>query len=92
MRQNDPNPDIFLAICHESVIFTLDALTTLRGLTLRSRDASLSGFHAGQGDAAMNELSLNTAILSFAFSGVLAPHRRGYEAPRPATPAQPKKK
>ncbi|HXQ12784.1 MAG TPA: hypothetical protein VN805_17465 [Caulobacteraceae bacterium] len=40
----------------------------------------------------MNQLSLNTAILSFAFSGVLAPHRRGYEAPRPQTPAQPKKK
>ena len=41
---------------------------------------------------AMNELSLNTAILSFAFSGVLAPHKRGYEAPRPATAEPPKKK
>jgi len=34
----------------------------------------------------MNQLSLNTAIMSFAFSGMLAPHPRGYEAPRPATP------
>lgn len=41
----------------------------------------------------MNQLSLNTAIMSFAFSGMLAPHPRGYEAPRPATPpAQTKKK
>jgi hypothetical protein len=40
----------------------------------------------------MNELSLNTAILSFAFSGVLAPHKRGYEAPRPTTPTGPKRK
>ena len=42
---------------------------------------------------AMNELSLNTAILSFAFSGVLAPHKRGYEPVRSAaTPAvKPKK-
>ncbi|HZC17898.1 MAG TPA: hypothetical protein VE309_14160 [Caulobacteraceae bacterium] len=40
----------------------------------------------------MTQLSLNTAIMSFAFSGMLAPHPRGYEAPRPATPAQPKKK
>ena len=40
----------------------------------------------------MKQMSLNTAILSFAFSGVLAPHRRGYEAPRPQAPAQPKKK
>jgi len=38
-----------------------------------------------------NQLSLNTAILSFAFSGVLAPHRRE-QAPRPQAPAQPKKK
>lgn len=41
----------------------------------------------------MNQLSLSTAIMSFAFSGVLAPHKREYEAPRPqSTPAPPKKK
>ncbi|HKT53872.1 MAG TPA: hypothetical protein VJP88_05440 [Caulobacteraceae bacterium] len=40
----------------------------------------------------MNQMSLNTAIMSFAFSGVFAPHRRDYEAPRPQTPALPKKK
>jgi hypothetical protein len=40
----------------------------------------------------MNQMSLNTAIISFAFSGVLAPHKRDYEAPRPQAPAQPKKK
>jgi hypothetical protein len=41
----------------------------------------------------MNELSLNTAILSFAFSGVLAPHKRvGYEAPRPVSTESAKKK
>ena len=39
-----------------------------------------------------NQLSLNTAILSFAFSGVLAPHRRDQAAPRPQAPSQPKKK
>jgi hypothetical protein len=92
LRQIGPNPDVFLAFCHKPVMVTVDALTTLRGLTLRSRDASLSGFHAGQGDAAMNQLSLNTAIMSFAFSGMLAPHPRGYEAPRPIPRAQPKKK
>jgi hypothetical protein len=32
-------------------------------------------------------LSLNAAILSFAFSGMLVPHRREYAAPRPAAPA-----
>jgi hypothetical protein len=59
-----------------------------------SRDASLSGFIAGQGDAKMNnKVSLNTAILSFAFSGVFAPHKRGsYEAPRPTPSAKPKAK
>jgi hypothetical protein len=40
----------------------------------------------------MNQLSLKTAILSFAFSGVLAPHRRGYEAPPPPNSADSKKK
>jgi hypothetical protein len=40
----------------------------------------------------MNELSLNTAILSFAFSGVLAPHRRGAGAPQTPARAEPKKK
>jgi hypothetical protein len=40
----------------------------------------------------MNQMSLSTAILSFAFSGVLAPHRREYEAPKPQTSGQPKKK
>ncbi len=41
-----------------------------------------------------NQMSLNTAIMSFAFSGVLAPHRRdAYEAPRTVSAAQlPKKK
>lgn len=40
----------------------------------------------------MNQMTLNSAILSFAFSGVFAPHRRVYEALRPANPAAPKKK
>lgn len=31
-------------------------------------------------------LSLNTAILSFAFSGMLAPHRREYGDPKPVHP------
>jgi hypothetical protein len=30
----------------------------------------------------MTQISLKSAILSFAFFGVLAPHRREYEAPR----------
>ena len=40
----------------------------------------------------MNELSLNTAILSFAFSGMLGHHRREYGAQAPAPSAAPKKK
>ena len=44
----------------------------------------------------MSQLSLPTTIFSFAFSGVLAPHRREYEPStlRPQTPAptQAKKK
>ena len=40
----------------------------------------------------MTQLSLNTTILSFAFSGVLGSHRRQYEAPRPVSQAAPKKK
>jgi len=40
-----------------------------------------------------NQMSLNTAIMSFAFSGVLAPHRRGaYEAPRVVSTAAGAKK
>lgn len=39
-----------------------------------------------------NQLTLNTAILSFAFSGMLAPHRREYGDPRPATPVSAAKK
>jgi hypothetical protein len=39
-------------------------------------------------------MSLNSAILSFAFSGMLAPHRREANPPRqnPPASAQPKKK
>ncbi len=43
----------------------------------------------------MNQLTLNSAIMSFAFSGVLAPHKREYETPRTVfttTTAVPKKK
>ncbi len=40
----------------------------------------------------MNQLSLNAAIMSFAFSGVLAPHRRPAETPRIVTQPTPKKK
>ena len=39
----------------------------------------------------MKQLSLNNAILSFAFSGVMAPHRRGPEMPKPAPSVPPKK-
>ncbi len=41
----------------------------------------------------MNQLSLNTAIVQFAFSGVLAPHKREMEPARVSpTPPSPKKK
>ncbi len=44
----------------------------------------------------MNHLSLNSAIIQFAFAGMLAPHRREYEAPRQDTTttrsSSPKKK
>ncbi len=71
----------------------VDALTTARVSRPVSRDASLSGFAAGQGDADMTQpISLKTAIFSFAFSGVLAPHRREYEAPRTTSQDAGKKK
>jgi hypothetical protein len=40
----------------------------------------------------MTQTTLKTAILSFAFSGVLAQHRQGYEAPRPVSPTPNKRK
>ena len=33
----------------------------------------------------MTQTTLKTAILSFAFSGVLAQHKHGYEPPRPVS-------
>jgi hypothetical protein len=39
----------------------------------------------------MNQLSLNNAIFSFAFTGVLAPHKRDNELPKPITKTAPKK-
>jgi hypothetical protein len=92
-RKNNPNAELFLAISRDFAKVESDALTTARAWRPESRGASLSGFHAGQGDAAMNnQLSLNTAILSFAFSGMLAPHRREYAAPAPRLPASARKK
>ena len=35
----------------------------------------------------MTQTTLKTAILSFAFSGVLAQHKRGYEPPRTVSQA-----
>jgi hypothetical protein len=35
----------------------------------------------------MTQMSLNTAIFSFAFSGMLAPHRREPAPPQPVRPA-----
>ncbi len=40
----------------------------------------------------MNQMTLNTAIVQFAFSGMLAPHRREYESPRTVTPPPSSKK
>lgn len=40
----------------------------------------------------MNQMTLNSAILSFAFSGVLAPHKREYQPLRPVMPAETKRK
>jgi hypothetical protein len=40
----------------------------------------------------MTQLSLNTAIMSFAFSGVFAPHKPAPEAPRVVTQPTAKKK
>jgi len=40
-----------------------------------------------------NQMSLNAAIMSFAFSGVLAPHRHDNQTPKPGpTVSSPKKK
>jgi hypothetical protein len=39
----------------------------------------------------MNQLSLNAAIMSFAFSGMLAPHKRPAETPHPITKTATKK-
>ncbi len=40
----------------------------------------------------MNQLSLNSAIMSFAYSGVLAPHKHTIETPRVVSQPTPKKK
>jgi hypothetical protein len=40
----------------------------------------------------MNQMSLNTAILTFAFTGVLAPHKHEREAPPPFAKPTTKKK
>ena len=41
----------------------------------------------------MNEMSLNTTVLSFAFSGMMPPHRRAADAPqRLPSPTAPKRK
>jgi len=40
----------------------------------------------------MNQQTLTTTILSFAFSGMLGHHRREYGAQAPAPSAAPKKK
>ncbi|HEY2659839.1 MAG TPA: hypothetical protein VGI79_08970 [Caulobacteraceae bacterium] len=42
----------------------------------------------------MNQQTLNSAIIQFAFAGMLAPHKREYEAPRTVFTAAttPKKK
>jgi hypothetical protein len=93
MRQIDPNPDIFVAMAPLCGMLFIDALTTARASYPESRDASLSGSNAGQGDAHMtNKVSLPTAILSFAFTGVMPFHKRDYEAPRTASQAEPTKK
>lgn len=39
-----------------------------------------------------NKVSLPTAILSFAYSGVMPFHKRDYEAPRTTSQAAPTKK
>ena len=38
------------------------------------------------------QMSLNAAIMSFAFSGVMAPHRNDSQAPKPGPTVSPKKK
>jgi hypothetical protein len=40
----------------------------------------------------MTQFSLKSSILNFAFSGVLAPRRHDYEAPRPVSEQGSKKK
>jgi hypothetical protein len=40
----------------------------------------------------MTQMSRNTTVLSFAFSGLLAAPKRAYEAPRPTGPTSPKKR
>ncbi len=37
----------------------------------------------------MNQQTLNSAIIQFAFAGMLAPHRREYAAPRQDTTTTP---
>jgi len=92
LRQNGPNPEIFLADFHKSAIVTLDALTTARASrTLRAAGRLFLASLLVKETQTMNQQTLNTTILSFAFSGMLGSHRREYGAPPPPS-ATPKKK
>jgi hypothetical protein len=96
LRQIDPNPDFFLAISARFGHIHPRRFDDCEGLvSLRAAGRLFLASNAGQGDAAMNPLSMNTTILSFAFSGMLGAHRREYGSapPASATPAAaPKKK
>ncbi len=72
-----------------------DALTTVRDSPLGAATRLFLALPLVKETPTMNKMTLRTAILQFAFSGMLAPHSSsygGYEPPRPAQSEPPKKK
>jgi hypothetical protein len=67
-----------------------DALTTERASTsLRAAGRLFLASLLVKETRDMNQQTLNSAIIQFAFAGMLAPHRREYEAPRQTTTTTP---
>lgn len=71
----------------------LDALTTERAqLSFRAAGRLFLALALVKETRAMNQQTLNSAIIQFAFAGMLAPHRREYEAPKRDTTTTPSEK
>ena len=85
LRQIRPDTDLILEIFTGWAILMVDALTTARASTTLRAATCLFLASTLVKETQMTQQSLNNAIYSFAFSGVLAPHRR---PPASTTPTQ----